>query len=75
MIGQLTVSRSDVLAAAIVFGGFKRTFTARDFTSFLQTQAHGAEEEQVDELLCDFSDAGLLRRIGPGVYAKLSGAP
>lgn len=70
MVRGLGISKEDLLDTALLFGGFKPTFTVHDFTAFLQTQAYGAQEEHVDELLSEFSDAGKLRRIGPGVYAK-----
>lgn len=72
MSGDLNISRDDILAAALVFGGFQATFTVHDFTAFIQSQAHGAEEEDVDEILSDLADEGELRCIGPGVYAKLA---
>lgn len=73
MVKGLGISKEDILDTALLFGGFQPTFTVRDFTAFLQTQAHGAQEEQIDELLSEFAEAGQLRRVGPGVYAKAGG--
>lgn len=60
----------DLLAAALIFGGFRSTFRVGEFTEFLQTQAHGLSEEEVDERLAAFAERGALRQVGPGVYAK-----
>lgn len=69
-MADLAITREDVLAAALIFGGFKRTFAVGEFTEFLQARSHGLEEEDVDEMLGEFAASGQLRQVGPGVYAK-----
>lgn len=68
------ITREDVLAAALIFGGFRRTFAVGEFTEFLQTQAQGLQEQDVDEMLGEFAAGGELRQVGPGVYAKKDSA-
>lgn len=55
--------------AACLMGGNFSTFSARDLLGMAQIQMHDLEEEEVNEYLLEFVKDGMLREIGPGVYA------
>lgn len=66
------ITKDDLLDSVLLFAALheKPTFSARDCTGWLQTQAIYLHEEQTDELLSELVDQSRIRQIGPGVYAQ-----
>jgi hypothetical protein len=65
--------RASIDVAALVYAESKASFSAAEFTSFLQMGAVRIHEEQAGEFLDALVTHGTLREIGPGVYALPAG--
>lgn len=67
----MTTSRDSIEVAAIVFAESKGagTFTANEFTGFLEMAGVEMEEGAADDILAEMVERNALRQIGPGRYA------
>lgn len=68
--------RASIEVAGLVFAESKGTgtFTANEFTGFLEMAGEKMEEEGADEILAEMAERKALRQIGPGVYAAMPAA-
>ena len=66
-----TICETDLAEAAMLFGALQngRTFTAAEYSAWARIGAVEIEEEQANEILLGIVEKGLMREIGPGVYA------